>query len=383
MAEDAWSVSGRAGYTFVPYGKLQQGTTEAANPNELAIDVHLGTAQLQISAPSGTTLDLQLPFGSLTTSTIQGRRTDDGLGDLELRVRQGLGRWLTRPTTSVTAGLVAPTGPYVARSGAANLAPEASFLTLGRGVAWWIAEADGRLGLTRRTSVFAQLSGRGPLGRADDGFAWGPELRATAGVQIASITPWLSAVASTDVQWRSGATEPDPFSAMGRLTSSNIGGLQWSVSPAAAFKLPGGLSLVAGLRIPVINDVTGNQLVPQTGGFVALSYAARLGRPRAPATYAPAASDQITVVDYWATWCAPCTEISRALAAAASRWPDIRIIKIDATAWPGDDAPVLPAGAQGLPVIEIFDSTGTRIELLTGANALRVVEVVDRLRSKP
>ncbi len=380
MAKDAWSISGRAGYTFVPYGKLQQGTTEAANPNELAIDVHLGTAQLQVSAPTGTTLDLQLPFGSLTTSSILGRRTDQGLGDLEVRARQGLGRWLSRPTTSITLGGVVPSGPYVARSGAANLAPEANALTLGRGVVWGIAEIDSRLGLTPRTSMVAQLSGRVPLGRASDGFDWGPELRATAGVQIASITPWLSAVASTDVQWRAGATEPDPFMQQARLTSANVGGLQWSVSPAAWFKLPGGMSLVAGLRIPVINDVTGNQLVPQTGGFVALSYAARLGRPPAPAIAAPAASHQITVVDYWATWCAPCTEISRALAAASARWPDVRIIKIDATEWPGEQAPVLPTGAQGLPVIEIFDRTGARIELLTGADALRVVEVVDRQR---
>ncbi|MDB4962391.1 MAG: thioredoxin [Myxococcales bacterium] len=384
--EDAWSAGGRVGYTFVPYGRLQQGTTEAANPGGLGIDVHLGTAQLQLSAPTATTLDVQLPFGSLFTRSIAERRTDNGIGDLELRVRQSLGRLFRGPLTSVSGGLVVPTGGYVPRSGAANLAPEASYLTLGRGVAWWIAEADTRISLGRRPSVFVQLSGRGPLSRTDDGFAWGTELRATAGVQVSSITSWLSVVVSSDVQWRDGASEPDPFS-MARLTSANAGGTQWTASPAAVFALPNDLSLVAGLRIPLVSDVTGNQLVPQTGGFVAMSYSRRISprpalAPVSTVERTPPPTGQITVVDYWATWCAPCHEISRSLEAAASRWPDVRIVKVDATEWPNEGAPALPAGATGLPVIEIFDPQGVRIALLIGADALRVVETVDRLRAE-
>lgn len=382
--DEVWSASGRVGYTFVPYGKLQQGTKEAANPSSLGVDVHLGTAQLQLAAPTATTLDLQLPFGSLITSTIAERRTDNGVGDLELRVRQSLRRVLRRPALSVSGGLVLPTGGYVPRSGAANLAPEASFLTLGRGVAWWIAEADGRLPIGRSTSVFVQLSARGPVSRTEDGFAWGTELRATAGVQVSSITSWLSIVVSSDVQWRGGASEPDPFS-MGRLTSSNAGGTQWSMSPAAVVALPADVSLIAGLRIPLFIDVVGNQLVPQTGGFIAVSYSRRITPRRArPAPEIARNLGQITVVDYWATWCAPCVEISRSLEAAASRWPDVRIIKVDATEWPSDTAPQLPAGATGLPAIEIFDQAGTRVMLLVGSAALRVVETVDNLReTKP
>lgn len=379
--EDAWSALGRVGYTFVPYGRLQQGTKEAANPNDLGIDVHLGTAQVLISAPTATTLDLQLPFGSLFTRSIVERRTENGVGDLELRVRQGLGRLLRRPALSVSAGLVVPTGSYVPRSGAANLAPEASYLTLGRGVPWWIAEADVRVALGERSTVFVQLSGRGPMSRTEDGFAWGTELRATGGVQVNRIAPWLALVLTSDVQWRDGASEPDPFS-MERLTSANAGGMQWSVSPTAVFALPGALSLVAGVRIPVVNDVVGNQLVPQTGGFVALSYARRLTARRPRATIqTPPPSGQLTVVDYWATWCSPCIEITRSLQAASPRWPDVRVIKVDATEWPSDAVPTLPDGATGLPVIEIFDHAGVRIALLVGAAALRVVETVDKLRA--
>jgi len=381
---DAWSTGGRLGYAFVPYGRLQQGTRAAPNPNALGIDVHLGSAQVHVAAPTGTSLDLQLPFGSLITSSVAENRTDTGVGDLEVRVRQSLGRFVRRLQPVLSVGLVLPTGDYVARSGAANLAPEASYLTLGRGVVWWIAEGDARADLGGPVSVFAQLSGRGPIGRTDDGFAWGTEVRATAGVQVARVTSWLSLVVSSDLQWRAGASEPDPFS-MARLSSANAGGLQWSLSPAAVIALPGSLSLVVGARVPLWIDVTGNQLVPQTGGFIAASYTQRLTPRRRASVPVPEGvrptAGQITVVDYWATWCAPCSRISRALEEASPRWPDVRIIKIDATEWPGDTSPALPTGATGLPAIEIFDQSGGRARLLVGEDALRVVEEVDKLRA--
>lgn len=386
LEADAWSASARAAYTYVPYGRLQQGTRTAPNPSGLAIDVHLGTLQLQAAAPTGTSLDLQLPFGSLRTRTIDERRTDPGIGDLELRIRQGAGRWLGAPRLAIAIGAVLPTGAYVARSGAANLAPEASYLTLGRGVAWWIAELDARLAVHERAAVFGQGSARGPLARASDGFAWGAEARATAGARAVAIPGRLALVVASDLQWRDGASEPDPF-AGGRLEAANAGGWQWSVSPAAVIELGGGVSASVGARIPLWSDVVGNQLVPQTGGFAAISYAQRLTpRRRASASPSPARYQpppgRITVVDYWATWCAPCEEISRRLERAAARWPDVRIVRIDASGWPADDAPPLPSGASGLPAIEIFDEAGARLALLVGPDALRVVERVDALRAE-
>jgi thiol-disulfide isomerase/thioredoxin len=136
-----------------------------------------------------------------------------------------------------------------------------------------------------------------------------------------------------------------------------------------------------GARIPLFDDVVGNQLVPQTGAFAAVSYAHPLEPHRRAASFQPAPG-QITVVDYWATWCAPCVEISRELERAAPRWPDVRIVRIDASAWPADDAPPLPRGARGLPAIELFDETGARLALLLGPDALRVVERVDALRAR-
>lgn len=384
-AEGGWAVSGRVGYAFVPYGRLQQGTDTAPNPGQLAIDVHLATTQATLTAPSATSLDLQLPVGVLATTSLTGDRTDRGAGDLELRVRQGLDRWLPGLARSgvglgATVGLVAPTGGYVARSGAANLPPEAAALTLGRGVTWALAEADLRVRLPARTTMLVQLSGRTPLDHTDDDFAWGPEVRGNLGARI-TVTPWLGLMAATDLAWRGGASEPDPFAPGQRLDSANVGGWQWTAAPTVLLSTRHGVSGVVGARMPLRADVRGNQLVPQLGLFAAVSYARTLTAAR-PASGPVVGTGQITVVDYWATWCAPCTKIAAALAEAAPRWPDVRIVKIDATALGEPGAPTLPAGVTGLPVIEVFDRDGKRAALLTGDDALRVVEKVDALRDQ-
>jgi thiol-disulfide isomerase/thioredoxin len=372
-------VQSRVAYTFVPYGRLQQGTREAPNPDGLGIDVHLASMQATGALPTGTSLAVELPVGSLITRTSMGDRTDTGVGDLEVRVRQTVRRWLRVPRLGASVGAVVPTGPYSDRTGAATLQPEAVALTLGRGAPWALAELDAAVPFGDRATAFVQISARTPLAHTRDDFAWGSEARATLGAQLALGAHW-SVGALADVQWRGGATEPDPFMPGNRLESASVGGTWLTVTPSVRRALPAGVAVSAGLRFALASDVVGNQLVPQTGAFLAISYAAR-ARPAPPRRVRPAAG-AITVIDYWATWCGLCAQIHADLEAARARWPDVRITRVDATAWPDPAAPRLPDGAGGLPAIEIYDARGTRTHLLVGPDARRVVEIVDGLRRR-
>ena len=383
-ANGGWQVAGRLSYTGIPYSRLQQGTDRAANPNELEVNVHLATTQLDVAAPTGTRASFQLPAGRLSTSTVDEGRADTDIGDAEVRVWQRL-PWFNVPRIEIGVGLALPTGPYVERSGAANLPPEASFLTLGRGVTWAIAEVLGTMPMTERLSGYMQVNARVPLGQTKDDFEWGSEARAALGGR-ATLPYGISALAIAELQWRGGASEPDPF-ADGRLDSANAGGTWWTLTPALGYQINRELSVLGGLRIPVRSDVRGNQLVPSLGAFVTLSASWTRTPPSSPVTPAQVSTitpkpkpGVVTVIDYWATWCAPCKSIDERLSEAKPSWSGVEVIKVDASAWP-DAGPALPEGAKGLPVIEIFDRTGKRVRLLTGKEALNVVTIVNNIRS--
>lgn len=386
--KNAWQAAGRLSYAGIPYNDLQQGTQEAPNPNELAIAVHLATLQMRLTAPTATQLSVLLPSGRLSTTTIQDNRTDTNVGDAEIRLRQTL-PWLSRPRIDVGVGMVLPTGPYVERSGAANLPPEASYLTLGRGVSWASAELQASVPVTGSASTYVQLSARMPLSYTRDEFSWGSEARAVLGAQF-RLPSGFTALAIAEWQWRGGASEPDPFVG-GRIESPNAGGTWWTVTPAVSYAATGDISVLGGVRLPVHTDVSGNQLVPGIGAFLALSASwSTKKKPQALVARKPTGKPfvkpepspgVITIVDYWATWCAPCKKIDAALKAAESDWPDVRIIRVDASDWP-DSGVELPDGAEGLPVVEVFGVDGERAHLLRGSNALQVVDIVNTMRNE-
>ncbi len=82
------------------------------------------------------------------------------------------------------------------------------------------------------------------------------------------------------------------------------------------------------------------------------------------------AQEKPTLVDFWATWCAPCRALSPILQEIADEYPDqIRIVKVNA-----DENPQLAATYQiiGLPTMNIYVA-GKLVKSISGAKPKAVL----------
>ena len=72
--------------------------------------------------------------------------------------------------------------------------------------------------------------------------------------------------------------------------------------------------------------------------------------------------DALVMVDFWATWCAPCRAMAPMLERLASEFPQLRIVKVDADA----HKPLLEQyGVRSLPTLQIYRG-GARVDELMG-----------------
>ncbi|MBZ0237158.1 MAG: hypothetical protein K8M05_32815 [Deltaproteobacteria bacterium] len=89
----------------------------------------------------------------------------------------------------------------------------------------------------------------------------------------------------------------------------------------------------------------------------------------------------VTVVDFWATWCAGCAVVDEQLMAAIAAEPAVVVRKIDI----GDgDTPVARQHKVGaLPHVRIYDRAGNLRYVLAGNDALTAGDVAKSLAAEP
>ena len=402
------------------------GAEEALNDSMFRLDLQLLTVVAAIEAPWGGGLGVVLPMGSMRRvedanrsgliENVPGATPEDTLdqniGDLEVRARQDVFRPFALtgsglPRVVVSLGAALPTGefiPYANVIGGGQKAPPKTdtYVALGRGVSWLLADLEvmGSLAFLGKAGelfgYYAALSTRTALGETENGFAWGPEVRTGAGLSVRAVPGWLTAAVNADWQWRGISTEMIYDTEAGRpLPQVYIsGGGDWyDLSPSlrleAADYVPG-LAATVTARFPLYRDVHGKQGVQNTGVFLGLQYAFAFGgqgatavaaRPQLRAAQpgdAPVAPEiasrvllgRVTLVDYWATWCAPCVKLGEDLDTFARERPDVAVARVDATEWLQPEMDRLLPAVPGLPVLDVYGSDGRLLVRLVGPDAL-------------
>lgn len=382
-----------------------EGNKEIDNYLNLHIKIQLLTLTAGIDAPFGTSVTAILPYLSLWhEQNFFEPRTDRGMGDLELRVRQDLSELLTLPSGlrwGVSLGAVLPTGVYLPAateqptflSGTGSADAGSRELNIGRGVGWIVADTDLTWLARADTMVYGNLQGRQPLGEAIDGFGWGNEVRGSLGARYQLFAPWLSAQLSLDYQHRGAATWRGNGLDEPAIPFPNGGGDSVFLTPGLSGQPLSWLGWSVSYRQNLVDSVTGIQLVQNPALFAALTgnfaFGGTTPRPNPPPppqlsnalVGQPAQVPQIaalvvpgkwTVVDYWATWCAPCLKLGPRLEEAAKAHGAMVIQRVDASEWGKDEWNLYLPGVKGLPVLDIFGPDGKLRQRRVGEDAERL-----------
>lgn len=86
-------------------------------------------------------------------------------------------------------------------------------------------------------------------------------------------------------------------------------------------------------------------------------------------------SKGLTLVDFWAEWCAPCRALAPAMDDIAENYADrVTVAKVDI-----DENPNIPAkfGIRGIPTVIMFKD-GEQVDMFVGSSPQKVLEMVER-----
>lgn len=370
------------------------------------VDLQLLTLIAQAEHRSGAALGLVLPWGAILrrdrpaggSPTAVQETYDIGPGDLEIRARQDLSRLLGLrgkylPRVVISLGTVAPTGPYIPKTsvlapGETVAAQPDKYASLGRGVWWLTADAELFGALSEKLGWYAAFYSRTALADAENGFAWGPERRTSLGLAWRFWPGVLSASLGADWQWRGLSTELvyDPLAGRKIRSTFISGGGDWvDALPSLRAELPAGLAATLTARVPVFRDVQGLQGVQGVAVFAGLQYAFGLGAeqkpavvhalapmqpgdlPPGPAVASLLAAGRYTLVDYWATWCAPCQKLGPQIDDFAKMHPQLSVAKLDVSDWDPQTMQRYLPGLPGIPVVDLWGPDGRLVRRLVGA----------------
>jgi len=92
-------------------------------------------------------------------------------------------------------------------------------------------------------------------------------------------------------------------------------------------------------------------------------------------TFDQGISNGLTLVDFWAEWCAPCKALSPAIEQLAEEFPGkLTVAKVDI-----DSNPNIPGkfGIRGIPTVILFKD-GKQVDIFVGNNPAQIREMVER-----
>lgn len=411
------------------------------DPLQRSFRGNMFTWRTDIGAPFGTQFSVSVPAGSITAKDIAEEVMATGIGDIELRLRQNFAIFYhdahpAIPRVRLSAGVGLPTGEPVdpdesdsnnaAKAAEAGLLPgvdehEHSLLpdsalgvyninaALGMGTTWLLADLDLWWDVHKEVVVFASSQNRVALHKSSVDMLLGPEIRGLVGVSTSAIVDWLSVSVGFELMWRGRHYEINGDEEEELL---NSGGIWLSVVPTTEFRIADPISVHVGARVPLYQEVRGYQITDDWTLFAGITGTFSLSEPpselpSANSVHPPAIAhapskrvdvavrdgqafavadilvpNKITVIDYFADWCAPCIALGEELDVYVKENPHVVVQRVDIVDWESPAVAGHIKSEQGIPILDIYDTHGKLVQRLVQGETSRFREVIEGIGSR-